>query len=77
MMATGTENKDERVKVAIMLHTIREDALEVYNTLHVEMVSNKQSTMDDILDAFREYCIPKKNIVTKYHQFGLLSCQRD
>lgn len=36
MTATGADEKDESVKIAILLHTIGEEALEVYNTLTID-----------------------------------------
>lgn len=35
-MATGAEEKDENVKIVILLHTIGEEALEFYNTLTID-----------------------------------------
>ena len=69
MTATGADEKDEPVKTAIMLHTVGEDALEVYNTLNVETAGDDEPTLDEIMDAFRSYCTPKKNIVFERHQF--------
>ena len=69
MTATGADEKDEPVKTAIMLHTVGEDALEVYNTLNVETAGDDERTLDEIMDAFRSSCIPKKNIVFERHQF--------
>lgn len=36
MTATGADEKDESVKIAILLHTKGEEALEVYNTLTID-----------------------------------------
>lgn len=56
------------MKITIMLHTVGEDALEVYNTLEVEP-AGEEATLTEVLDEFRKYCIPKKNIVFERHQF--------
>ena len=33
MTASGAEGKDEKIKVAILLHALGEEAVDVYNTL--------------------------------------------
>lgn len=35
MVTSGALEKEEKVKIAILLHTVGEEALEVYNTLTV------------------------------------------
>ena len=57
------------MKVAILLHALGEDALEVYNTLEIAQADEEDQTVDDILDAFKTYCQPKKNTVFERHQF--------
>jgi len=63
MTASGVSEKEEEVKIAILLHTIGEEALEVYNTLHVIPSGDDDISMEDVLMAFKEYCSPLKNIV--------------
>lgn len=60
MTATGASAKQDPVKIAIPLHTIGEEALEVYNTLTVNLVDEENETMEDVLTAFRDYCSPQK-----------------
>ena len=67
-MASGACDKEEDVKIAILLHTIGEDALEVYNTLTVTPAA-EDVTMEDVLDAFKDYCSPLKNVVFERHLF--------
>lgn len=69
MTATGASVKEEQVKIAILLHTIGEEALEVYNTLTIHLVDEENETMEDVLTAFRDYCSPQKNFVFERHQF--------
>lgn len=70
MVATGACDKEENVKIAILLHTIGEEALEVYNTLAVTTTGEDNAmTMDDVITAFKEYCSPQKNVVFERHQF--------
>ncbi|XP_028320244.1 zinc finger protein 2-like [Gouania willdenowi] len=60
--------KDEKLKIDILLHTIGEDALEVFNTLKVT-TDGDELTMEDVLQAFRDYCSPRKNVVFERYQF--------
>ena len=69
MTASGAEEKDEKVQVAILLHAIGEEALEVYNTLDVDVGEDGDLTVSGILDAFKAYCLPRKNTVFERHQF--------
>ena len=66
---SGGQDKGEDVKIAILLHTIGEEALEVYNTLTVTTADGDDIVMDDVLEAFKEYCSPQKNVVFERHQF--------
>ena len=68
MTATGANDKGESVKIVIMLHTAGDQALEVYNTLNVDFADEENETMQEIMNAFRRYCIPQKNIVFERHQ---------
>ncbi|KAJ3609972.1 hypothetical protein NHX12_022066 [Muraenolepis orangiensis] len=63
----ASERKDEKVKVAILLHTIGEEALEVYNTL-TRRWTEEDETMEDVLTALRDHCSPQKNVVLERHQ---------
>ena len=74
MTASGADGKDRKIKVAILLHALGEEALEVYNTLDIahgedEGEEEDEQTVNDILAAFRAYCLPKKNTVFERHQF--------
>ncbi len=69
MTATGADEKDENVKIAILLHTIGEEALEVYNTLTIDYEDEENRTMQEILHSFKQYYRPQKNIVFERHQF--------
>ncbi|XP_028327813.1 uncharacterized protein LOC114478759 [Gouania willdenowi] len=60
--------KDEQVKIDILLHTIGEDALEVYNTLTVRGEGD-ELTMEDVFQAFKEHCCAQKNVVFERYQY--------
>ena len=67
MTASGANEKDEEVKVAILLHTIGEDALDLFNTF--TFADDEDGTVDGILKAFEAYCSPEKNVVFERYQF--------
>ncbi|XP_028300837.1 zinc finger protein 184-like [Gouania willdenowi] len=60
--------KDEKVKIDILLHTIGEDALEMYNTLTVR-AEGVEPTIEDVLQAFKDHCSPQKNVVLERVQY--------
>ncbi len=60
--------KSEKVKIAIFLHALGEEALEVYNLLSIEP-EGENETMQDIVTALEKYCLPRKNVVFERHQF--------
>jgi len=69
MTASGSDSKVEKVKIAILLHALGEEALEVYNSLSVESEEEEETTMQDIVTALEKYCLPRKNVVFERHQF--------
>uniref|UniRef100_A0A8C5DJQ7 Gastrula zinc finger protein XlCGF48.2-like n=1 Tax=Gouania willdenowi TaxID=441366 RepID=A0A8C5DJQ7_GOUWI len=64
----ASNEKDENAKVSILLHTIGEEAVEVYNTLTVTPEGD-ELTVEDVLQAFKHYCRPQKNVVVERNQF--------
>uniref|UniRef100_A0A8C5DBX8 Zinc finger protein 28-like n=1 Tax=Gouania willdenowi TaxID=441366 RepID=A0A8C5DBX8_GOUWI len=60
--------KDEKGKIDILLHTIGEDAMEVLNTLTVRGEGD-ELTMEDVLQAFKDYCSPQRNVVFERNQY--------
>uniref|UniRef100_A0A8C5GYC0 C2H2-type domain-containing protein n=1 Tax=Gouania willdenowi TaxID=441366 RepID=A0A8C5GYC0_GOUWI len=60
--------KDEQGKIDILLHTIGEDALEVFNTLTVRGEGD-ELTMEDVLQAFKDHCSPQRNVVFERNQY--------
>lgn len=66
-MASGGTTKLMDVQKATLLHVIEDEALEIYNTLIIaQRVSADGTTIatttSDILNAFKEYCNPEKNV---------------
>uniref|UniRef100_A0A1A8B469 CCHC-type domain-containing protein n=1 Tax=Nothobranchius furzeri TaxID=105023 RepID=A0A1A8B469_NOTFU len=68
MIATGASEKEEEVKIAILLHAIGEEALGVYNTLNITPAGDAL-TVEEVLKAFKTYCRPQKNVVFERHRF--------
>ncbi|XP_028315773.1 zinc finger and SCAN domain-containing protein 21-like [Gouania willdenowi] len=60
--------KDEKGKIDILLHTIGEDALEVFNTLTVRG-DGDELTMEDVLQAFKDHCSPQRTVVFERLQY--------
>ncbi|XP_028298354.1 zinc finger protein 845-like isoform X2 [Gouania willdenowi] len=60
--------KDEQGKIDILLHTIGEDALEVFNTLMVRG-ERDELTMEDVFQAFKDHCSPQRNVVFERNQY--------
>ena len=77
MLATGANTKSNGMQVAILLHVIGEEALEVYNTLTIQrrttVVDDVETELDinteDILKAMENYCNPRKNTVFERYKF--------
>lgn len=69
MTAAELSKKSMTVQVAVLLHSLGEDALEIYNTFEIAKEEPEEVTVDKILEAFRNYCTPKKNVVFERHQF--------
>lgn len=71
--ASGVSEKEENTQCAVFLHTIGEDALEVYETfMFAESENNK---LDPIINKFEAYCAPKKNVT--YERYIFNSCKQN
>ena len=60
MTASGAEEKNEKIRVAILLHALGKEALEVYNTLEKNLDDDNNETVSGILAAFNAHCLPNK-----------------
>lgn len=69
LSASGLDGRAEDRKIAVLLHCIGEDALEIYNTLDITYADDENKTMEEVLTAFEKYCAPRKNTVFERHQF--------
>ncbi|GBM17594.1 hypothetical protein AVEN_80893-1 [Araneus ventricosus] len=68
MDATSLNANPESQKVAILLHVIGEECLEIYNTFN-EVSS---ASMNDILAKFEDYFVPQRNITYERQRLFLL-----
>ena len=68
--ASGAEEKDEATQCAIFLHTIGEEALEVYDTF--TFTETEQDKIELLIQKFEGYCTPRKN--TTYERYVFNTC---
>ena len=66
MEASGSMKKPEKQRVAIFLHLIGEEALEIYNTFSLSTAEQK---LDVLFQKFEDYCNPRRNITFERHKF--------
>ena len=80
-MATENDTKPEKVKVAILLHVIGDEGIEVYNAFtwdyketvegqdEPQLVEDQKHKLEYVLKKLEDYCSPKKNVVVERHKF--------
>lgn len=73
MKASENCNKSEDIKIALLLHIIGDPGLDIYNTFPV----HETTTLDDVLAAFDQYFLPKRNITMESFKFNNLTQQED
>ena len=66
MDASGSIKKPEKQRVAIFLHLVGEEALEIYNTFSLSTAEQK---LDVLFQKFEDYCNPRRNITFERHKF--------
>ena len=72
----GTESNDKSnaVKIGIMLTHAGKEAREIYKTLPWESPEDNMK-FDKVLEAFKNYCQPRKNILFERYKFWSLKQQ--
>ncbi|XP_073965804.1 uncharacterized protein [Choristoneura fumiferana] len=65
MVAGGLEDESNERKVAIFLHLIGEDALQLYNSFDL----SGKVTYETVIDKFEGYCVPRTNITFEAFNF--------
>ncbi|CAB4014143.1 Hypothetical predicted protein, partial [Paramuricea clavata] len=68
--ASGANEKDEEIQCAIFLHTIGEEALEIYDTF--TFTETEQDKIEPLIQKFESYCTPRKN--TTYERYIFNTC---
>ncbi|UYV77008.1 hypothetical protein LAZ67_14002803 [Cordylochernes scorpioides] len=59
--------KPDKLKVAILLNFIGEEALEVFNTFHLK--EDEAENFDFVINKFDDFCEPKKNVIFERFKF--------
>ena len=62
-------NKDNATKVKTLLYVIGVRGREIYETLNVTVPQGETHTPKLVLDAFKAYCIPTKNVTVERYRF--------
>ena len=74
LLASGGSTKPIETQNAILLYVIGDEGLEVYNTLTITPRNDDAGNAIpintvDILNAFEQYCNPRKNVVYERYKF--------
>lgn len=77
LKAMGAETKPDVQKRALLLHSIGEEAIEVYNTFTFADDGDDAETLPNLLVKFRAYCNPRKNVVYERYKFWQASQNTD
>ncbi|GFS91588.1 transposon Ty3-G Gag-Pol polyprotein [Trichonephila clavipes] len=68
LLATGKDDRTEKIKIAILLNLLGSEGLKIYNTFKLESKAN----FSEVLQKFEEYCSPRQNVVYEHYKF--VSC---
>ena len=77
-MASGAAEKDEPVQCVILLHMIREESLDIYNTFIFSQ--DEVNKIQPLIQNFDQYFAPKKNISYQrylFHTYTQSECSFD
>lgn len=66
LRATNLEQGDSQRKVALLLHHMGSEALEIFHSFNVDLDS---VTYDDLVEKFNTHFLPKVNLVMERHKF--------
>ena len=67
LIASGCEEKDDSIKIAILLNFAGGDAIEVFNTF--EFSEGDEKKLERVIERFEQYCNPRENVVFERYQF--------
>lgn len=71
LKASGADKKDDGIKIAILLNTAGEEAIELFNTFEFETKDGKSDSevYDCVVAKFTEYANPRKNTLFERYKF--------
>ena len=69
MTATGIAEKENSIKSNTFLHVIGPESLEIYNTF-TWATDGDNMKLDKIMEKFKAYCNPRKNLTYERHIFN-------
>ncbi|KAG1651802.1 hypothetical protein GQR58_026737 [Nymphon striatum] len=72
LVASGAYDKPEEVQVAILLTSIGENGIEIYNNFKFDNEASKNN-LKVIIEKFDDYCNPRKNTVFERYTFWQLT----
>ena len=73
IVASGADKKPEATQCAIFLHTIGQDAIDVYNTF--TFTEAETDKIDPLIQKFEQHCAWKKNLTFERYKFN--TCIQD
>ena len=74
LLASGASTKSEQVRLAMLLNFIGDEALKVFNTFSYTTEGDEKK-LEIVMNKFKEYCTPRKNVVHERFLFWRLSQQ--
>ena len=68
LAATEKDNKDDKIKTAMLLTFIGQKGREIYKTFTFNSADD-EIKLEPVLNKFSEYCNPRKNVTIPRHKF--------
>ncbi len=70
LTASALVEKSESRQIAVRLHCIGEEALDIYNSLVIEYENPQRKKLSEVLAAFRTYCARERTLSLNDINFG-------
>lgn len=68
LIASGKSNKEDKIKIAVLLNTLGDQGIQIYNTFEYENEEDEKK-YSIVLEKFDVYCSPLKNLVYEHFKF--------
>lgn len=68
LAASGAVDKDDKIKVAILLHAIGDEGIDIFNTFTFD-TEGDEAKLAVVVGKFHAYCNPRKNTVMERYSF--------